>query len=249
MDYFIKHGTALSVAVGTEAKPEISRWASWGHGDLQQSFILHTADGPLITDPVIPAHSPALQAIKARAGKVAGIVSLSSLHERDLAAAGKRYRAPIYGPDTVSKTTRYGRQIENFYQDGETLPGGVQALYSGDENGEMWLYWKTPSGIGVLINADTIYGQTRQGDMGGKPVSYWMQEGGIRLRATGKVDKRALRKRYEKLDGLDIDLVLNGHNSLPLEGDPKETIETVLAKGTYEVHESGRSTFVYMDLR
>ena len=112
----------------------------------------------------------------------------------------------------------------------------------------MWLYWQTPSGTKVLINADTIYGQHRRGGLGGRKASYWMQEGGIRLRATGTVDRRGLRRRYKKLEALDIDLILNGHNPLPLENDPMAAVEEVLAKGIYEVHPAGVCTFVYMDL-
>ena len=246
MDYFIKHGTRFSVEVGTPEEPEITRWTSWGHGDLQQSFLLHTPEGALITDPVLPQHSEALRALKHRAGKVAAILSLSPLHERNIAEATRRYRAPVYGPPSARKTTQYGRKLDVRYDDGQPLPGGVQAIDSGDENGEIWLYWRTPKGKNVLINADTIYGQNGCGGMGGVKASYWMQEGGIRLRATGTPSRAELRRRYERLDGLDLDLVLNGHNPLPL-ANPKAAIDKVLSKGTFEVHPSGACTFVYMD--
>ena len=42
MEYVIKHGTGFSVEVGSPEEPEITRWTSWGNGDLQQSFMLHT---------------------------------------------------------------------------------------------------------------------------------------------------------------------------------------------------------------
>jgi len=54
MEYVIKHGTGVSVEVGSPEEPEITRWTSWGNGDLQQSFMLHTPEGTLITDPVLP---------------------------------------------------------------------------------------------------------------------------------------------------------------------------------------------------
>ena len=63
----------------------------------------------------------------------------------------------------------------------------------------------------------------------------------FRLRATGTPSRAELRRRYEKLD-----LVLNGHNPLPL-ANPKAAIDKVLSKGTFEVHPSGVCTFVYMD--
>lgn len=247
MEYYIQHGVCFSTAVGTDERPEITRWTSWGHGDLQQSYLLHTAEDTLVIDPVLPKSSDGLRALKRRAGKVAAIVSLSPLHERDIAEAAKRYRAPVYGPPAPRKTTKYGKKLDVRYEDGEELPGGVRAISSGDENGEMWVYWTTPGGLHVLINADTIYGQNRPGGLGGRKASYWMQVGGIRLRATGKIEREELRDRYRRIDPLDIDLILNGHNPLPLDEDPKAAIADALSEGTYEVHPSGTCTYMYMD--
>jgi hypothetical protein len=246
MDYIIKIGTHFEVEVGTPEEPEITRWTSWGLGDLQQSFLLHTSEGTLMVDPVLPQLSESLKAIKQRAGRVQAILSLSPLHERHIAEAARRYRAPVYGPPAAKTTTQYGRKLGVRYGSGQPLPGGVQTIESGDDNGEMWLYWKTPKGKKVLINADTIYGQNEAGGMGGRNVSYWMQEKGIRLRATGALSRNQMRRRYERLDALDIDLVLNGHNPLPLK-EPKVAISEVLTKGRFEVHPSGICTFIYMD--
>ena len=189
MDYIIKIGTHFEVEVGTPEEPEITRWTSWGLGDLQQSFLLHTSEGTLMVDPVLPQLSESLKAIKQRAGRVQAILSLSPLHERHIAEAARRYRAPVYGPPAAKTTTQYGRKLGVRYGSGQPLPGGVQTIESGDDNGEMWLYWKTPKGKKVLINADTIYGQNEAGGMGGRNVSYWMQEKGIRLRATGALSQ------------------------------------------------------------
>ena len=82
-------------------------------------------------------------------------------------------RAPVYGPESAKKTTKYGKKLDVRYDDGEELLGGVQAVYSGDQSGEMWLHWRTPGGRYVLINADTIYGQNRPGGLGGRTASYW----------------------------------------------------------------------------
>ena len=186
--------------------------------------------------------------LKQRAGRVAAILSLSPLHERHISEAARRYRAPVYGPPSAKKTTKYGRKLNARYGAAQPLPGGIQTIESGDENGEIWLYWQTPKGKKVLINADTIYGQNEQGGMGGRNVSYWMQEKGIRLRATGTPSRTELRRRYERLDALDIDLILNGHNPLPLT-NPKAAINEVLSKGTFEVHPSGVCTFMYLDFK
>ena len=247
MDYHIQHGVCFSVAAGTGREPHVTRWTSWGHSDLQQSYLMHTDDGTLMVDPVLPKTSEALRALKDRAGKVAAIISLSPLHERNIAEAAKRYRAPVYGPESAKKTTKYGKKLGLRYDEGDDLPGGVQSVFSGDASGEMWLHWSTPGGQAVLINADTIYGQNRLGGLGGRSASYWMQEGGIRLRATGSIKRREFQTRYSRIDRMEVDLVLNGHNPLPLDEDPKTAIANVLAKGSYEVHPSGVCTFMYLD--
>ena len=115
MEYVIKHGTGFSVEVGSPEEPEITRWTSWGNGDLQQSFMLHTPEGTLITDPVLPQQSEALNALKQRAGRVAAILSLSPLHERNISEAARRYRAPVYGPPSAKKTTKYGCKLNACY--------------------------------------------------------------------------------------------------------------------------------------
>ena len=246
MELIVKQGTGLAIEVGTSEAPEITRWTSWGFGDLQQSFMLHTAEGTLVTDPVLPPLSEALQAIKRRAGKVRGILSLSPLHERHIAEAARRYRAPVYGPASAKKTTQYGRKLDRRYAADEALPGGVRAIESGDETGEVWLYWETPSGKKVLLAADTVYGQDRPGGMGGRKVPFWMPQEGIRLRATGRLTRAQMLRRYEKLASLEIDLLLNGHNAGALE-TPRAALENVLRKGQYEEHPSGSCTYLYLD--
>jgi hypothetical protein len=247
MDYYIQNGVCFSTLVGAPEGPEIIRWTTLGNGDLQQSYLLDTAEGTLIVDPVLPKSSEGLRALTHRAGKVTAIVSLSPLHERDIAEASKHYGAPVYGPRSPEKTTRYGRKLDVGYEDGELPPGGVLAIYSGDWSGEMWLYWPTPGGLRVLINADTIYGENKPCGFGGRAASYWMQEGGIRLCSMGMTKLKELRRHYDGLGPLDIDLILNGHNPLPLDDDPKAAIAEVLSKGTYEVHPGGICTFMYMD--
>ena len=109
----------------------------------------------------------------------------------------------------------------------------------------MWLHWHTAEGTSVLLNADTIYGQSQTGGLGGRRPSYWMQENGIRLRATGTPGRKELRRRYKKLDALHLDLILNGHNTLPLVA-PQAAVEKVLSKGIFEVHPTGACTFMYL---
>ncbi len=247
MDYYIQRGVSFSTAVGTVEGPDITRWTTWGDGDLQQSYLLHTDQGTLVVDPVLPRSAEAMGALTGRAGEVTAVVSLSPMHERDVAETAQHYGVSLYGPESTDPTTPYGGKLDQLYADGEALPGGVHAIYSGDWSGEMWLYWPTPGGRNVLINADTIYGQNRPGGFGGRSVPYWMQERGIRLRSMGVTDREEIRSLYDRLGSLDVDVVLNGHNPLPLDDRPAAAVTEVLANGTYEVHPDGVCTFVYMD--
>ena len=67
-------------------------------------------------------------------------------------------------------------------------------------------------------------------------------------RAVTQSSRTELRRRYERLDVIDLDLILNGHNLLPLT-NPKAAINEVLSKGIFEVHPSGVCTFMYLDFR
>jgi hypothetical protein len=65
----------------------------WETETCSKSYLLHTAEGTLIVDPVLPKSSEELRALTYRAGKVTAIVGLSPLHERDITEASKHYRA------------------------------------------------------------------------------------------------------------------------------------------------------------
>ena len=246
MPTFIACGTRIGVEVGSEREPEIVRWTVWGNGDLQQSFLLLTKDGAVLVDPVEPTSKDALAALRAYAGgSFRAIVNASALHERGVEFFKKRFKVPLYGPQASPPRSKFFKKVDELYDEGDALPGGIEAIGSGDANGEMWLYWQTPRGKRVLINADTIYGQSRRGGLDGATSSYWMQEGGIRLRMSGKISHREMRRRYGKLDEVPIDIILNGHNPLPLDENPKAAIERVLAEGHFE--NSRGVTFAYMD--
>ncbi len=213
---------------------------------MQQSFLLLTKEGAVLVDPVEPKSRAALELLRTHAGgSFLAIVNTSVLHDRDVEFFKKRFKIPLYGPQASPPRSKFFKKVDEFYSEGSALPGGIQAIDSGDANGETWLSWKTPRGKHVLINADTIYGQSRRGGLDGAASSYWMQEGGIRLRMTGKCSRREMRKRYGKLSDLPVDVIINGHNSLPLDDSPKDAIEQVLAKGQFE--NSRGVTYMYMD--
>lgn len=97
------------------------------------------------------------------------------------------------------------------------LLGGVRALSTGDSTGEMMLLWPAPGGKRILINGDTIYGQSLPGGFDGDHEHFGMQVGGIRLRMEGRVDAEEMRRRFGRVLDLEFDVILNGHNPKPLD--------------------------------
>ena len=111
----------------------------------------------------------------------------------------------------------------------------------------MWLLWRASRISRVLICADTIYGQSRRGGFDGATVSYWIQEGGIRLQMNGEVSTSEMRRRYVRLENYDFEIVLNGHNLRPIE-NAKSALEKALTQGKYETHPKGAFSVIAADL-
>lgn len=239
MDTFIERGTRTVVEVGSKQRPRLVRWTTWGNRvDIQQSFILRTSEGAVLVDPVQPIGKGAWDSVKRFTGEpILAVVCTSPFHERDADLFRDHLKIPVFGPKLTPPRSRLRQRSDELYDDGDMLPGGIQAIWSGDKLGEMWLYWKANRSK-VLICADTIYGQTQRGGFDGATVSYWLQEGGIRLRMNGKVDLSEMRERYGRLQSYELDLVMNGHNPRPIQ-NPIDALKKVLTRGELEVHPKG----------
>ena len=248
MDTFIKSGTRFHIEVGISSMPGLVRWTTWGNHDIQQSYLLSARDGAVLVDPIQPIGRQALNALKKYAdGRFQAVICTSPNHERDAEWFRERFRIPVYGPEPAPARSRIRLKSDVLYRDGEILPGNIRAIWSGDRRGEMWLHRETFNASGVLICADSIYGQSRRGGFDGATVSYWMREGGIRLQMDGDVGRGEMKRRFERLVDFDFEIVLNGHNPRPIE-NAKSALETALTQGEYETHPKGAFSVIEAEL-
>ena len=145
VDNFIQSGTRFLVEVGTNSKPGLVRWTTWGNNDIQQSYLLSARDGAILVDPIQPIGRQALNALKKYAdGRFQAVICTSPNHERDVEWFRERFRIPVYGPELAPALSRIRLKSDVLYRDGEVLPGNIRAIWSGDRRGEMWLHWGLP---------------------------------------------------------------------------------------------------------
>ena len=245
---FIQSGTRFLVEVGTKPKPGLVRWTTWGHNDIQQSYLLSTSDGSILINPIRPIGRQALNALREHAdGRFQAVVCTSPNHERDVEWFRKQFKIPVYGPELAPARSRIRLKSDELYRDGDILPGSIRAIWSGDKRGEMWLLWRASRTSRVLICADSIYGQSRRGGFDGATVPYWIQEGGIRLQMNGEVSPSEMRRRYEVFEDYEFGIVLNGHNPRPIE-NAKSALERALSQGKYETHPKRAFSVIAADL-
>jgi hypothetical protein len=174
-----------------------------------------------------------------------GIVCTNPNHERNVYWFRENYGAPIFMPKRG--TSEFEGKPNHLYEDGDMLPGGVRALALGD-SGEMVLHWQALGGTRILISGDAIYGQSSPGGFEGATEEFWMQVGGIRLLQGGKLGEDEMKRDFEPLLDLDIDIILNGHNPKPIDQEPKVAIQKVLKEGTLDIRAEWDCTYLWIDL-
>lgn len=115
------------------------------------SYALRTRAGVWLVDPVQPA-APVATAL-AQLGALTGIFLTNANHDRDAGGFRKQFDIQIYAHETAQSDC--DTKIDVLVMDGETLPGGVQALHlPGASAGESALYVKT--GGGILLLGDIL---------------------------------------------------------------------------------------------
>ena len=130
METVIQYGTGFLVEIGTEPKPGLVRWTTWGNNDIQQSYLLSTSDGSILVDPIQPIGRQARNALKEYAdGRFQSVVCTSPNHERDVEWFCKRFRIPVYGPELDPAKSRIRLKSDELYRDGDLLPGNIRAIW------------------------------------------------------------------------------------------------------------------------
>lgn len=246
MKTFIVHGTRFGVEAGTDSEPEIVRWSTWISGQdpgatrvcdqLMQSYALFTREGVVLIDPARPMDVSLSYFEGLTGGKFKAVVLTTPWHERDSKWFQARYGTPIYGPKIG--VDYFDAKPDMEYSDKTVLPGSIEAVWAGDKTlGEMALSWESSEGIRVLIAGDSVYGQSDTGGFGGVEVRFWNQVGGVRLYRYGLIAEDELRKSFRRLLEVKCDVILNGHNPLPIHDQPMKALVEVVENGTYQILE------------
>ena len=246
MKTFIVHGTRFGVEVGTDSAPEMIRWSTWISGqdpgatrvcdELMQSHALFTNEGVVLVDPARPMDVSLSYFEELTGGVFKAIVCTTPWHERDLGWFQDRYGAPICVPKIGIGYFDVKPDVE--YSDKSVLPGSIEAVWAGGKTlGEMVLCWKSARGTRVLVAGDSIYGQSDTGGFGGAEVRFWNQVGGVRLYRYGLIAEDELRESFRRLLEIECDIIVNGHNPLPIHNQPANALAEVVENGTYQVLE------------
>ena len=246
MRTFIVHGTRIGVEIGTDSKPEIVRWSTWISGQdpgatrvcdqLAQSYALFTENGVVLIDPARPMDASLGYFEELTGGKFSAVVCTTPWHERDSTWLQDRYSTPVYGPKLG--VSYFEQKPDEEYSDKSILPGAIKAIWTGDKTlGEMALSWVSSSGTKVLIAGDSVYGQSEPGGFGGSEIRFWNQVGGVRLYRFGMIGEEELRQSFRRLLNTQFDIILNGHNPLPIRNKPMKALAQAVEEGTYQVLE------------
>ena len=210
---------------------------------LVQSYGLFTEEGVVLIDPARPMDVSLTYFEDVTGGKFNAVVCTTPWHERDSRWFQARYDAPIYGPQIG--VDYFDAKPDDVYSDKTVLPGSIEAVWAGDKTlGEMALSWQSSKGTRVLIAGDSVYGQSDTGGFGGAEVRFWNQVGGVRLYRYGLIAEDDLRKGFRRLLEVKCDVILNGHNPLPIHVQPMKALAEVVENGTYQVLEDAGEELV-----
>jgi glyoxylase-like metal-dependent hydrolase (beta-lactamase superfamily II) len=117
--------------------PEIAWWA------------IRTEPGLLLVDPLVDDWE-ALDALAEAAGGCAGIVRLMHFHQRSIAAAASRYRAPVWARPAPARVPQH--PFDRALEHGETPTPGVTAFQvPRDDEVVLWL-----AGHRALLAGDVL---------------------------------------------------------------------------------------------
>ncbi len=215
----------VSIEIGTSNYPRLVRW---GHAyqretgvSLWHSYVLTTADGPILIDPLMPDGQTLgqLEAIVEQMGGVpAATILTNDMHERGAYVARSQWGIPIWAPSAGAG--EYEATPDRLFGASDRLPGGliaipVHAAFIGDT----LLKWTAPDGRGVLFSGDVFM---ERGD------HLIIHAPGANPRAATSIEEVAANLRTVLAPHLDsIDLVFSAHGT-PFTGDARAEIRRLI---------------------
>ncbi len=232
------HRTWIAVEVGTEARPELVRWATFyprdeakTRGSIYVSYALATHQGLVVIDPCRPA-AHADQALRERLRAMGGVPIASLLtndmHERDAYELRHADRVPVWAP--AAGVPDYDGTPDRLFEDGAVLPGGLRAIkIEGPFPGDTCLQGTAPGGTCVLFTGDMVMGGSFDED---PRVDVTRREPGLYLHGVnahprGSKDMDAFKASMRRLLDQAFDLVCPAHGR-PYGDDPKAALARLL---------------------
>ena len=128
-----------------ELAPGLWYWTGY-HEEWKQDVgcaSLHTADGLVLIDPLVPPEDrdgflKALDRDVKRAGGVVHVLVTVYYHARSAGELVERYRGRLWASTRARATiTRRAGEPTDTFRPGDALPGGIEAIASGDGTGEV----------------------------------------------------------------------------------------------------------------
>lgn len=163
---YAEDGLDMYLELGTEIAPVLVRWsmASPG-GSRHDGYALMSNEGPVLIDPPFRTDAAAARVLAVLGARPCATVLTDDWHERSCYAVRELWGTPVWGP-AAGLPERGGEldgRPDHAYELGTPLPGGLRALsVEGVFAGEHVLWWRAPTGEGVLFTGDTLSGQVTE---------------------------------------------------------------------------------------
>lgn len=175
-------------------------------GYISSAHAVRTDDGTVLVDP-LPLAGDALAAL----GDVTAICLTTSGHQRSAWRLRGELGAPVWAPEAVREVEE---EPDRRYSDGDTVPGGLRAVFTPGAGTAQHSLLLERAGGGVLLTPDLFV------HLPGEPLGF--------VPAEYMHDPDAARRTAERLLDLDFAVLCTGHG-VPITDDPKAAIRAALA--------------------
>ena len=228
------------VVLRTAATPQLLRWSVWyppGHerggrrGSFYESYAIRTRAGVVLIDPSRPdavTEARLRDLIDGMGGTPIATILSNDMHERDAYYVRSEFGVPVWAP--ARGKAEYEGEPSHFYDDGDTLPGGILALsVEGPFPGDTALLARTSDGTSVLFSADMVMGQRNENDvrpgLGRDEPGLYLH--GVNSHPRGSTDMAAFKRSLRRVLDQDFVLIAPAHGR-PFKEDPKTVLRAIL---------------------
>lgn len=161
------------------------------------AYAVLTDEGKVLIDP-LPLADKALAEI----GKVAAICLTGGQHQRSAWRYRKAFGVPVYAPEGAVELEE---EPDEWYRDGDSLPGGFKAIQTPGLSSEFALLMETEGGSGALFCGDLLVREAADGPFRLLPDEYLD-------------DPAAARESARRLAQLQVEILCPAHGAPCLSG-------------------------------